>query len=165
MRVFPQGWCAEAEAFQPAALAGEWAQFEALLGRDIPSLTHAIIVLSRDAGELLNEGQRKDLWRAFRVPVFEQILAENGSLLAAECEAHDGLHVESPGLAMEAGCVEGIALAPEHTVRGGIPAGADERCHRVPLCALIDEPCGCGKTAPRLKRVSRDRERILSIAV
>ena len=90
VRVFPQGWRPDAEAFQPAALAGEWAQFEALLGRDIPSLTHAIIVLSRDTGELLNEGQRKDLWRAFRVPVFEQILAGNGSLLAAECEAHDG---------------------------------------------------------------------------
>jgi hypothetical protein len=139
VRVFPQGWRPDAEAFQPAALAGEWAQFEALLGRDIPSLTHAIIVLSRDTGELLNEGQRKDLWRAFRVPVFEQILAGNGSLLAAECEAHDGLHVESPDLAVKAGCVEAITLALE--------------------------PCGCGKTAERLKRVGRDRERILSIAV
>jgi hypothetical protein len=30
--------------------------------------------------------------------VFEQIIGPNGELLAAECEAHDGLHIEVPGL-------------------------------------------------------------------
>lgn len=33
-----------------------------------------------------------------RVPVFEQIVGPSGQLLAGECEAHDGLHIEGPGL-------------------------------------------------------------------
>jgi hypothetical protein len=45
------------------------------------------------------------------VPVFEQILADDGSLLAMECEAHDGLHVEgwgsSSGLAAAGGLRRG----------------------------------------------------------
>jgi hypothetical protein len=41
------------------------------------------------------------LWQAFRVPVFEQIIGRAGELLAAECDAHDGLHVLSPKLDVE----------------------------------------------------------------
>ena len=74
--------------------------------------------------ELLNEGQRAALWRAFRVPVFEQILADDGSLLAMECEAHDGLHVESARLAADVENGEGM----------GLELG----------------PCGCGRTTPRI---------------
>ena len=37
---------------------------------------------------------------AFRVPVFEQVIGKSGKLLAAECEAHDGLHVASPALSL-----------------------------------------------------------------
>ncbi|HEY7335156.1 MAG TPA: hypothetical protein VH639_09750 [Bryobacteraceae bacterium] len=129
MRVFPQGWGAEAEAFQPAAIAGDWPRLQALMDEEIPSLTHAVVVLARHPGELLTDSQRRDLWRAFRVPIFEQIVAANGALLAAECEAHDGLHVESPKLNLDSGF--GLTLAPE--------------------------PCGCGRTTPRLKQPSRDR--------
>ena len=32
VRVFAEGWGDKAEAFQPAAVAGAWAQFEELLG-------------------------------------------------------------------------------------------------------------------------------------
>ena len=37
----------------------------------------------------------------FAVPVFEQIIGPDGELLAAECEAHDGLHIEVAGLPWE----------------------------------------------------------------
>ena len=46
----------------------------------------------------MSVAERERLWRAFRVPVFEQIIAPDGELLAAECEAHDGLHIEISGL-------------------------------------------------------------------
>jgi hypothetical protein len=98
VRVFPEGWGAATRAFRPAAIAGEWRQLEALLSERIPSLTHAVIVLARQPSELLSESQRERLWRAFQVPLFEQIVTEKGSVLAMECEAHDGLHVESPAL-------------------------------------------------------------------
>lgn len=94
IRVFP-GWCAEASAWQPAAIAGAWPRIESLLEVKIESLTHAVIVLSRPQGRLLSPMQRERLWRAFGVPVFEQIIGEKGVLLAAECQAHEGLHIES----------------------------------------------------------------------
>jgi len=137
VRVFPDGWGAESRAFQPSALAADWRQLRALLGQEIPSLTHAIIVLAPGPDELLSECQRRDLWRAFRVPVFEQIVAENGTLLAAECEAHEGLHVESSKL--EAGLQPAAGFQPA-------PHG------------LALEPCGCGRSTPRLKLLHRDRE-------
>jgi hypothetical protein len=98
VRVFPEGWGARARAFEPAAIAAEWRQLEALLNERIPSLTRAVIVLARQPSELLSESQRERLWRTFQVPLFEQIVTGNGSVLAMECEAHDGLHVESRAL-------------------------------------------------------------------
>lgn len=95
-RVFEHGWDAEATSFQPAAIAATWPQLESLLGTRIASLTHALIVLARPADPLLTGLQRERLWHAFHVPSFEQIIGDNGKLLAAECEAHAGLHVESP---------------------------------------------------------------------
>jgi hypothetical protein len=108
VRVFEGGWDADAEAYQPAAIAGTWHQLESLLAHTTASPTHALIVLARRLDLLLTMEQRKQLWQAFRVPVFEQIIGGNGALLAAECEAHAGLHIESSklevaGLSVESG--------------------------------------------------------------
>jgi hypothetical protein len=43
----------------------------------------------------LTDADRDWLWSAFRVPIFEQIIGESGELLATECEAHNGMHVQS----------------------------------------------------------------------
>jgi hypothetical protein len=80
-------------AFHPEAIAGRIEDVESLAGAI--GLTHAIVIF-HDPGEPLLTGLDRDrLWRMFEVPVFEQILAADGTLLAAECEAHEGLHVES----------------------------------------------------------------------
>ena len=101
VRVFPGGWDAKAAAFAPAAIAASWPQFAALLAQKIPSLTHAAIVLATSQDQLLTEARRDRLWHAFRVPVFEQIVDEDGTLLAAECEAHNGVHIESGALSLD----------------------------------------------------------------
>jgi hypothetical protein len=119
-RVFEDGWCEEALLFAPAAIAGTLAQLDDLRGTPIPSLRNAIIALVRPGEPSLSEDAREQLWRAFHVPVFEQRIDESRNLLAAECEAHDGLHIESP------------ALPPRN---GEI---------------LETTPCGCGRTTPRL---------------
>jgi hypothetical protein len=93
---------------------------EALCDASIPSLRNALIALVRPGEPPLTEDNRARLWRAFRVPVFEQRIDQSGRLLAAECEAHDGLHVESPDVSPRSGEV------------------------------LETEPCGCGRTTPRL---------------
>lgn len=95
VRVFEGGWTEAAAAYRPAAIAATWAQLESLLTEKLESLTHAVIVLAGSEDDLLTMAQRERLWKAFRVPVFEQIVGTNGALLAAECEAHAGLHIES----------------------------------------------------------------------
>ena len=97
VRVFDEGWNEEAARFGPEAIGATLAQFDALIG--VVRLTHAAIVFRKEFEPRLNDAERDRLWRAFRVPVFEQIIADDGTLLAAECEAHSGLHIESPKLA------------------------------------------------------------------
>jgi hypothetical protein len=106
VRIFAGGWDADAAAYHPAAIAGTWPQIESLLAHNLTSLTHALIVLARPEDSLLTTEQRQRLWRAFRVPIFEQIIGENGALLAAECEAHAGLHIESPSLKIAGSSIE-----------------------------------------------------------
>lgn len=99
VRVFPQGWSEEVSAFAPAAIAAPREQLLKLAAADRPpELTHAAIALESPGDPMLSAVERERLWRAFRVPVFEQIIGPDGELLAAECEAHDGLHIEIPGL-------------------------------------------------------------------
>jgi hypothetical protein len=94
--VFPGGWSQEVEKFAPEALAATLAQLDPLARARIPTpLRHALIVLGKEGGEWLTDADRERLWDAFRVPVFEQIIGDDGQLLAAECEAHEGLHIES----------------------------------------------------------------------
>ena len=96
VQTFAEGFTQQAAAFGPAALAGTRGQLLSLTALP-PRLTHALIVLARPGEPLTTASERDRLWRAFGVPVFEQIIAEDGCLLAAECEAHDGLHVQVAG--------------------------------------------------------------------
>jgi hypothetical protein len=121
--VFPHGWTEDAAAFMPAAVAGTFEQLRALSGADAASLTHAVIVLWRPGQLRLSEEDREQLWAAFRVPIFEQVIGKSGKLLAAECEAHDGLHVVSPFS----------------------DAGKES-----PADSLDDSPCPCGRKTPRI---------------
>ena len=106
IRVFRKGWGPKAAAFAPAAIAGTWEQLRSLKRASAPSLTHAVIVLWRPGQERLTEADRDRLWDAFRVPVFEQVIGKSGELLAAECEAHDGLHLESSRLPIDSEYVD-----------------------------------------------------------
>jgi hypothetical protein len=99
VRVFPAGWSEEVSAFNPAAVAAPREQLLGLAAIDRPPVfTHAVISLASPGDPLLSAGERARLWRTFRVPLFEQIIGPDGELLAAECEAHDGLHIETAGL-------------------------------------------------------------------
>jgi len=98
VRVFSDGWSEDAARFEPQAIAATLAQLEALAG--VVRLSHAVIVFRREFEPRVNDAERDCLWNAFRVPVFEQMIAADCTLLAAECEAHDGLHIESSKLAI-----------------------------------------------------------------
>jgi hypothetical protein len=91
VRVFPAGWSEEVSAFAPAAIAAPREQLLGLAAIDRPPVfTHAVIALENPGDPMLSAYERQRLWAAFR-----------GELLAAECEAHDGLHIETAGLPWE----------------------------------------------------------------
>lgn len=103
----------ECARFEPEALAAtrEW-----LLNLDrsvFPTVSRALISLTRSEDRLLTAMERDLLWRRFHVPVFEQIIGMHGELLAAECEAHDGLHIQAEEWMPdnEAYCVDHSACA------------------------------------------------------
>lgn len=98
VRVFEDGWSEEVRVFEPQSIAATLEQLEALAG--IASVTHAVIVLRREWQPRLTEADHDRLWDAFGVPSYEQILGEDGVLYATECEACDGLHIESAKFAV-----------------------------------------------------------------
>ncbi|MEO8098803.1 MAG: hypothetical protein ABI811_13960 [Acidobacteriota bacterium] len=93
VRVFAKGWTPDTALFSPAAIVGTREQLLNLIAIPSPADMHALIAVSRWGQPLLTASERERLWRAFHVPVFEQIIGATGRVLAAECEAHDGLHV------------------------------------------------------------------------
>lgn len=101
VRVFEEGWGDRAKTFAPDSVAATLAQFEALAAAKIP-LRHSMIVLARMNEPRITEADRDRLWKWFEVPLFEQIIGPDCELLAFECEAHDGLHIASPKLAIDA---------------------------------------------------------------
>ena len=95
----------------------------------------------------LRQDHRDLFWRVFRVPVFEQFLAFDGSVAAAECEAHDGLHVREDQAILEFARSEILLTSltdletPAVRVRTGLAAD------------LLLSPCGCGEPGVRLAAV------------
>ena len=92
VRVFPQGWNAEAARFEPSSIAGPVEQLRKLTKLDL-GLRHAVIVFTYSGEACLSDDDRDSFWEAFGVPVFEQYLGRGNELLAVECDAHTGLHL------------------------------------------------------------------------
>lgn len=102
----PRDWTG-IRRFGPYALAGpvgalrslaENPQARSLLS---PFPSHSILALLtfRQAG--VSEETRGLLWRAFGVPLYAQILSAARHLMAWECEAHEGFHVDEENAVFE----------------------------------------------------------------
>jgi hypothetical protein len=118
-------WSAEAAAFAPAAIVATRAQLLAL-AEIPPVITHALIAVARPTDMLLTAADRDRLWHAFRVPIFEQLIGSRGERLAAECEAHDGLHIEAKGHNWTGYAVdEGLCACGLRTPRVSSPVPAE----------------------------------------
>lgn len=147
VRVF-DGWSPAAAAFQPQAIAAPPATLEVLARRkldgrlDLPSLTHAVIALTPLGDHLVTESLRELFWRAFQVPLFEQLRGPRLECLAWECDAHAGLHlrhghyVQNRTLLLECG---GEWLPAGH--------GAE----------IVEPRCPCGHATPRLAAAATRR--------
>lgn len=110
-----------------------------------------IIVCSRLGEPLIAEGDRDRLWRACQIPVFEQILGFEGELLAHECEAHDGLHLEPEAGIFEISGGELVvtSLVAVHWPAVRVLTGIEGR--------IEAGACSCGAAVPRfLPGLDRD---------
>jgi hypothetical protein len=131
MRAFKLDDIAGLRQYAPEALAlplstalsfADWK----LRGLELPSLKVALVVFSSITPEpgILAPHHRDLLWKAFGLPVFEQLRGRDGRVIAWECEVHDGLH-------LDAAAVAGIAT--------GFSVEVDP------------EACACGLETPRLR--------------
>ncbi|HYI97259.1 MAG TPA: hypothetical protein VEX68_27215 [Bryobacteraceae bacterium] len=76
------------------------------IDRQIWSPDFPVVVFSSVNEGLATDADRDYIWRNFGVPVFEYFLSEEGKIVARECEAHEGLHLDHPvpGLVTEEQC-------------------------------------------------------------
>lgn len=113
----------------------------------IGPLTNAVIAFTGvNLGELT--GQDRELfWDVFQVPVFEQYLGFDGRLVAWECEAHDGLHVQSNEAVIEESDGAGSELLMTSLTNLTYPA---IRLATRLYGTLASGPCECGRNTEKL---------------
>jgi phenylacetate-coenzyme A ligase PaaK-like adenylate-forming protein len=142
----------ELEAYRPQVIVGRAkdmqmvAEMVELRMLDLSSMDHATVVITECGDEPLSDVARVVLWQTFGVPVFEIFTGRDFSVLAAECELHEGWHLEED---VEFDLVHGqlVLDAPGNT---GLQTG---------LLGRIDyEPCPCGRPAPRLMNIRPARK-------
>lgn len=139
------------EAFRPGVLIGHAAALKSLLeqmqdGRlDLSSIDHAVFVLTSCSERPVNDTLRVFFWQSFGVPVYELVTAADGSLLAADCEAQEGWHVQ-PGVRA-------------HLLLGELVFETSDakKLHSGLSAELISEPCPCGRSEVKIANVARLR--------
>ncbi|HYP12506.1 MAG TPA: hypothetical protein VEQ63_01165 [Bryobacteraceae bacterium] len=95
--------------------------------------SHPIIAFTGVQHGFLFDYLRNRIWVELGVPVFEQLLDVDGRVIATECDAHSGLHLE-PG-------VQGSLVGRTLHVEG----------HTTGLSArVVTGLCGCGRPGERL---------------
>jgi hypothetical protein len=151
-RMFHPGWTEQIRQFEPEAIAAPVGVLKRLAasasykGRSsFPTLTRAVIVFTGIEHGTLSPSDRNMLWQAFEVPIFEQYLAPDGSVVAWECEAHEGLHTVEENAIVELGVASELILT----------SLTDHRYPAIrvvtPLTASLQEgTCGCGQSGPRV---------------
>ena len=55
---------------------------------------YPLVVFSSVHEALMTDADRDYIWHTFRVPAFEYLLDGGGEIIARECEAHEGLHLD-----------------------------------------------------------------------
>lgn len=145
--------------YQPDALAGSVAELRRLAegaedyGARMPKLTHSVIAFAILRQTFLSREARDLFWRVFQAPVFGQILSPEGRLLAWECEAHDGFHIEGEQAIFEAEAGPG---EPELLATSLADLRRPVLRLATGLTGSIERAtCGCGLPGPRLAGVRR----------
>jgi len=148
VRVFDPDRAQDTRRFSPDLIAAPLNVLLQWAGSGSPHLPggqRAIVAFTGLEDGALSESARDLLWQTFEVPVFEQRLGADGSVLAWECEAHEGLHIAEDNVVVEQGQNQELILTSltdrRHPVLRLI-AGVSGR--------IETAPCGCGRSEPRV---------------
>lgn len=138
----PSQWH-ELAVFGPNVVAGSSSELQRLIERidlrtvDLPSLDHAIFVVTELGDKPLTDALRVVLWQRFGVPVYEMYVAPDRRLLAHECEALDGWHVDN--------------AAEFFVQKGQLALQTSNDLFATGLTTRLETaPCPCGRPGPRI---------------
>jgi hypothetical protein len=135
------------EAFRPHVLIGAFEDLERMADQvalgiaDLSSLDHAILALTGCGEAPLGDKLRVVLWQTFGVPVFEILVAPDGAVLAADCEAHEGWHLQRNARATTFDGELLVVQKGRHAIRTGLSGQIETGL------------CACGRATPRLNSV------------
>ena len=137
----------ELEGFRPQVIVGRATDLQSIaeqveLGMlDLSSVDHALIVVTQCGLEPLTDVARVVLWQTFGVPVFEIFTSLDYTVLASECELHEGWHLEAD---VQLDFLQGELVLNAHG-NSGLRTGMTGR--------IDEEPCPCGRSTPRVMNV------------
>ena len=111
------------------------------------------------AAEKLHAHMRGDIEEVFQAPVFDRYGSREVSAMAAECDAHNGLHIQMPGYIVET--LDPRTLAPVEDQPGEIVITVLNN-HAMPFLryrigdmgVLTRTRCACGRSFERLLEIS-----------
>lgn len=111
---------------------------------DFKFIDRALFALTLVGERPLSDQARDELWRVFGVPVFELFVAGDGVILAQECEAHEGWHVNAQA--------QFVKLRGEaHLIlRRLFPDGSWTAVGIGFTGAVTRQPCACGRQSERV---------------
>jgi DNA-binding transcriptional ArsR family regulator len=139
------------EEFKPDVVAAPVETLRRLTETGWRGPARAIVALNGIGREWLSEEAREHLWSRFGVPVHEQFRGFQGELLAADCEAHGGMHVAAENGHIEV-CYRELLITSLVDIRYPVLRLATGIRARMEA-----SPCGCGRTAARLLGPARQR--------
>jgi len=148
-RYLPVGNVKALEEYCPQALVGSSSHLLELARQvnsaqtAFPELDSSIYVLTDFRDAPLSDSERTALWKVFSVPVYEVVLADDGALLASECEAQEGWHIEN-----------GVRFSRVNDQLWYSRRGRDTGTGLVG--EIQDEPCPCGRPGPRVINAAMD---------
>ena len=121
----------------------------------LPELNRAVFVLTDCRDVPLRDATRVTLWQTFGVPAYELLLGDGGVLLASECEAYEGWHIENGVTFSSVGGQ--LWYSTRRGYSGGTGLTGD----------LQEQPCPCSRAGKRIVNVAMDfrdavRHRVLA---
>lgn len=142
-RAFPPERWSGLQTFSPNVLLGSVAQLQRLLERihvrtvKPGPVDHSVFVITQLGDTPLTANFRDRLWDQFGVPVYELYLDEQGQILAFECEAQAGWHINR-GVRFVVAFGELVLERGRQALRTGLNWSVDKAA------------CDCGRQQSRL---------------